>query len=48
MTCRIGNVGMSQVIKPAFGFMVLAALPVMLVTTYWPPLSLFLPNYFGY
>jgi TRAP-type C4-dicarboxylate transport system permease large subunit len=48
MTCRIGNVGMSQVIRPALGFMFMAAIPVMLVTTYWPPLSLFLPQYFGY
>ncbi|MBV1788260.1 TRAP transporter large permease [Marinobacterium sp. D7] len=48
MTCRIGNVGMSQVMKPALGFMAFAALPVMLVTTYWPPLALYLPKLFGY
>lgn len=48
MSCRIGKVGMSQVIRPAFSFMLLAALPVMLVTTYWPALSLFLPKLFGY
>ncbi|SEF85363.1 TRAP transporter large permease [Marinobacterium lutimaris] len=48
MTCRIGNVGMSQVIKPALSFMFFAALPVMLVTTYWSPLALYLPKLFGY
>ncbi|MCE8034906.1 TRAP transporter large permease [Billgrantia tianxiuensis] len=48
MSCRIGRVGMSQVIRPAFSFMLLAALPVMLITTYWPALSLFLPRLFGY
>lgn len=48
MTCRIGNVGMSQVMRPALGFMAVAALPVMLVTTYWPDLALFLPTAFGY
>lgn len=48
MTCRIGNVGMSQVMRPAMGFMAFAALPVMLVTTYWPPLALYLPKAFGY
>ena len=48
MTCRIGNVGMSQVMRPALGFMAFAAFPVMLVTTYWPPLSLYLPRMFGY
>ncbi len=48
MSCRIGRVGMSQVIRPAFSFMLLAALPVMLITTYWPGLSLFLPRLLGY
>ena len=48
MTCRIGKVGMSQVMKPALFFMFFAALPVMLVTTYWPPLALYLPKLFGY
>lgn len=48
MSCRIGNVGMSQVIRPAFSFMLLAALPVMLITTYWPDLSMFLPRLLGY
>ncbi|MFY1054598.1 TRAP transporter large permease [Ectopseudomonas khazarica] len=48
MTCRIGNVGMSQVMRPALSLMAFAALPVMLVTTYWPPLSLYLPRAFGY
>lgn len=48
MSCRIGNVGMSQVLRPAFSFMLWAALPVMLVTTYWPSLSLFLPRLLGY
>lgn len=48
MTCRIGKVGMSQVMRPALGFMAFAALPVMLITTYWAPLALYLPKLFGY
>lgn len=48
MACRVGNVGMSDVIKPAFYFMAFAALPVMLVTTYYAPLSLFLPRLMGF
>lgn len=48
MSCRIGEVGMSQVMRPALFFMATAALPVMLVTTYWPSLSLFLPRLLGY
>ncbi len=48
MACRVGDVGMSRVIKPAFYFMGFAALPVMLVTTYYSPLALFLPRLLGY
>lgn len=48
MSCRIGNVGMSAVMRPAFYFLAFAALPVMLVTTYWSPLALFLPRLFGF
>lgn len=48
MSCRIGQVGMTKVMKPALFFMTFAALPVMLVTTYWPPLALYLPRAFGY
>ncbi|MCA0849764.1 TRAP transporter large permease [Salipiger thiooxidans] len=48
MACRVGKVGMKDVIRPALFFMTFAALPVMLVTTYWPDLSLFLPRAAGY
>jgi tripartite ATP-independent transporter DctM subunit len=48
MACRIGKVGVHEIIKPATIFMVFGALPVMLVTTYWPGLSLFLPRLLGY
>ncbi|MCY0967302.1 TRAP transporter large permease [Parathalassolituus penaei] len=48
MSCRIGQVGITKVIGPSMFFMVFAALPVMLVTTYWAPLALYLPRMFGY
>lgn len=48
MACRVGGVGMSNVMKPAFYFMAFAAFPVMLVTTYWSPLALFLPRAMGF
>lgn len=48
MSCRVCNVGVTRVARPALGFMIFAALPVMLVTTYWPPLSLYLPALLGY
>ena len=48
MACRIGNVDVHEIIKPALIFMLLGALPVMLVTTYFPDVSLFLPRLLGY
>ncbi|SMO82793.1 TRAP transporter large permease [Ruegeria faecimaris] len=48
MTCRVTNVGMSQVIKPALSLVVFTALPVQLAVTFWPPLSLYLPTVLGY
>lgn len=48
LSCRIGEVKMPQVIRPAMSFIFLAALPVMLITTYWPSLSMFLPRLLGY
>ena len=44
LAARIGNVSVDKMIKPALVFMVFGALPVVLVTTYWPALSLFLPR----
>lgn len=48
MACRIGKVRMDEIIKPALMFMLIGALPVMLITTYLPDISLFLPRLFGY
>ena len=41
---RIGNCRFDKMIKPALTFMVFGSLPVVLITTYWPGLSLFLPR----
>jgi tripartite ATP-independent transporter DctM subunit len=48
MACRVGKVGMSEVMRPALYFMAFAAFPVMLVTTYWSPLALYLPRLLGF
>ncbi len=48
MSCRVCDVGITRVINPAVKMLVFAALPVMLITTDWPPLATFLPRYFGY
>jgi C4-dicarboxylate transporter, DctM subunit len=45
---RIGNCEIESYIKPALILMYLGMLPVLLVVTYWPGLSLFLPTFFGY
>ncbi|MBA7630518.1 C4-dicarboxylate TRAP transporter large permease protein DctM [subsurface metagenome] len=44
LSARIGNVTIDKMIKPALIFMVCGALPVVLITAYWPDLSLFIPR----
>lgn len=41
---RIGNARFDEMIKPGLIFMFVGCLPMVLVTTYWPDLSLFLPR----
>jgi C4-dicarboxylate transporter, DctM subunit len=41
---RMANCSFDRFIKPALVFMVFGSLPVVLLTTYWPDLSLFLPR----
>jgi tripartite ATP-independent transporter DctM subunit len=45
---RVGNVGIEQMLKPVYVFMLLGSFPVALAATYWPSLSLFLPRVLGY
>lgn len=44
LAARVGNVTVDKMIKPALAFMAFGALPVVIITTYWPDLSLFLPR----
>lgn len=44
---RIGQVEFSAILKPILIFL-LGYVPVMLLTSYWSPLSLFLPGLMGY
>ncbi|WBU53033.1 TRAP transporter large permease [Paracoccus sp. SCSIO 75233] len=48
LSCRVGNVGMSRVTKPALQLILFTALPVQIAVTFWPGLSLFLPRALGY
>jgi C4-dicarboxylate transporter DctM subunit len=45
---RIGKVKFSEVIGPAMMLIVWGYLPVVILTSSWPELSLFLPTFFGY
>ncbi len=47
MACRIGEVDIHETIGPALKLMAFVAVPVALVTTYVPELSLYLPRLLG-
>lgn len=44
LSARIGNCPIEKLIKPQLLFICTVSLPVMLLTTYFPPLSLMLPH----
>ncbi|MBI4286513.1 MAG: TRAP transporter large permease [Chloroflexi bacterium] len=44
VAARVGNVPFTSLVKPAFMFLLFAGLPTLLLTTYVPQLSLWLPN----
>lgn len=47
MACRIGKVSIHEAIKPALQIIVYVALPVMVLVTSFPELSLFVPRLLG-
>ncbi len=47
MACRIGQVEIHETVGPAVKLMTFVALPVALITTYVPEISLFFPRLFG-
>ncbi|MGX0879370.1 C4-dicarboxylate transporter DctM subunit [Roseovarius sp. MBR-154] len=44
LSCKICRVPILQAVAPAFGLIGFVALPVMLLTTFWPDLSLTIPR----
>lgn len=48
LACRISRAPISEAISPVLGLLFFVALPVMLVTTFWPALSLFIPRALGF
>ncbi len=47
MACRIGRASVHQAVGPALRMMAFVALPVMVLTTFIPALSLGLPRWLG-
>ncbi|WP_417228582.1 TRAP transporter large permease [Amphritea sp.] len=47
MACRIGDVSIHKAVVPALAFIAFAGIPVMLITTFVPELSLFIPRLLG-
>lgn len=45
---RVGKVPVTQVIRPALLLIVTGYLPVVILTTFWSDLSLYIPRFFGY
>ncbi|MRI33855.1 TRAP transporter large permease [Endozoicomonas sp. OPT23] len=45
---RVGKVKVTEVIRPALLLIVTGYLPVVILTSFWDDLSLFLPKFFGY
>ncbi len=45
---RVGNAEFSEVIIPTYILLLTVFLPVLFLTTYWEPLSLFIPKMLGY
>jgi tripartite ATP-independent transporter DctM subunit len=48
MGARVGNVKVVDIVGPALKFLFFAFLPTVLLTAFWPDLSLFFPRLFGY
>jgi TRAP-type C4-dicarboxylate transport system permease large subunit len=47
MSCRICRAPVLDAVWPAVRLILVVALPVMLVTTFWPALSLTIPRLLG-
>ncbi|MCF7936202.1 MAG: TRAP transporter large permease [Synergistales bacterium] len=45
---RVGNCEFTDILKPTMIFLLLGYVPVVFLTTYWEPLSMWLPTVLGY
>jgi TRAP-type C4-dicarboxylate transport system permease large subunit len=45
---RVGKCEFTDILKPTMVFLLLGYVPIVFLTTYWPPLSMWLPTVLGY
>jgi len=48
MACRVGRAPVMDAVGPALKLIAFVAAPVLLATTFWPPLSLTIPGWLGF
>ena len=47
MSCKICKAPVLDAVRPALGLMLFVAFPVLMITTFWPALSLTIPRWLG-
>ncbi|MDR1885169.1 MAG: TRAP transporter large permease [Synergistaceae bacterium] len=45
---RLGKCTFQEILGPTLVFLIFGYVPVVFLTTFWPPISLFIPNLFGF
>ncbi|MGI6789837.1 TRAP transporter large permease [Aminivibrio sp.] len=45
---RIGNCSFQEILGPTLVFLIIGYVPVVFLTTFWPPLSLYIPRLLGF
>ena len=45
---RIGNCSFQEILGPTLVFLIIGYIPVVFLTTFWPPLSLYIPRLLGF
>ena len=48
LAMRIGNCSFQDILGPTLAFLIFGYVPVVFLTTFWPPLSLYVPRLLGY
>ncbi|MDR3332929.1 MAG: TRAP transporter large permease [Synergistaceae bacterium] len=45
---RLGKCSFQEILPPTLTFLIFGYVPVVFLTTFWPPIALFIPNLFGF